>query len=73
MMDHLNSYLKCLDCVMSLFRYHLTNLFENDRHFSHLSSIEKEMAFRTEMVRSHLRARPFAASVVDANSFPLQI
>uniref|UniRef100_A0A8C7MKI3 Probable C-mannosyltransferase DPY19L1 n=1 Tax=Oncorhynchus kisutch TaxID=8019 RepID=A0A8C7MKI3_ONCKI len=37
--------------VMSktLFRAHLTNLFENDKHFSHLSSIEKEMAFRTEM------------------------
>uniref|UniRef100_A0A674DAM2 Dpy-19-like 1, like (H. sapiens) n=1 Tax=Salmo trutta TaxID=8032 RepID=A0A674DAM2_SALTR len=33
----------------TLFRAHLTNLFENDKHFSHLSSIEKEMAFRTEM------------------------
>uniref|UniRef100_A0A8C7M7Y8 Probable C-mannosyltransferase DPY19L1 n=1 Tax=Oncorhynchus kisutch TaxID=8019 RepID=A0A8C7M7Y8_ONCKI len=38
-----------LGITLVLGKYHLSRLFENDRHFSHLSGLEKEMAFRTEM------------------------
>uniref|UniRef100_A0A672RXG0 Probable C-mannosyltransferase DPY19L1 n=1 Tax=Sinocyclocheilus grahami TaxID=75366 RepID=A0A672RXG0_SINGR len=64
---HFKNSIQLIVVPSKMTQYHLSHLFENDRHFSHMSSLEKEMAFRTEMglYYSYFKTIIKAPSVVD--------
>ncbi|CAF0759664.1 unnamed protein product [Rotaria sp. Silwood1] len=56
-----------LTLVISYFHFiYIYELFENDKHFSHLSTLERELSFRTEM---GLYYSYFKQIAIDSSSF----
>lgn len=72
--ENSGGFLQALYCVLLAFLLgyvhmkHVENLFENDKHFSHLSNIERELSFRTE---SGLYYYYFKSLVVDQDLNPI--
>ena len=61
----------CIHVLFVLSRNHIANMFEHDRHFSHLSTLERELSFRTEMVMIHLSVYMFLCMLYLTDNKPV--